>query len=634
MGKRLQFSRLIGLAAVLALAFAGLGYRLVDLQVIRHQELTEIARRNTQLIYLREARRGDILDARGNLLATCIPVERVCADPPFILGYQAQVAHALAPLLNKSEEELCQRLQPRLRKNKEGQTITNQYVVLQHQVPLKTWAKIQNTMRHLTLVSPGTKLSRKERIELENLKEDSVFAQDEQARFYPNHKLAAHILGFTTTENLTVDGKSFSEMKGLDGIELVFNKQLEGVPGWVVTEADRRQREIVSLRDQDVQPENGLNVVLSIDSVIQSIVESELAVGMQEHKPISICGIVVRPRTGEILAMATLPTYDPNDPGAYSLSQRRDRAITDVDEPGSTFKIVTVSGALNDGLIHLTDQFYCEHGSWSYGGRVLGDHEPFDNLTVEQIIGKSSNIGAGKIGLRLGPNRLEYYIHKYGFGSRTGIPLPGEVWGIVRPIRKWSKVTIVQLPMGQGISVTRLQMVMAMCAIANKGVLMRPMLVERLEKNHQVYAQYCPQEDHRVISQATAAKMVTALKTVVSPQGTAPNAALDHYTVAGKTGTAWKVENGHYVRKYFASFIGFFPADDPQVCISITLDEPEKKYGFYGGAVAAPVFKRIAERVANYLNIAPDRDIPPAAGGPLAPPDVSAALRTASAGSP
>ena len=634
MGKRLQFRRLIGLAAVLMLAFAGLGYRLVDLQVFRHQELTKEARRNTQRIYLREGRRGDILDVRGNLLATSIPVERVCADPTLINGYQAQVAHALAPLLNKSEVELYRLLQPRLGKNKQGQTVTNQYVVLQHKVPLETWTRIRDTMRHLTLVSRGAKLPRKRRIFLENLKEDAVFAEDEQARVYPNGKLAAHILGFTTTENLTVDGKPFSEMKGLDGIELVFNKQLEGVPGWVVTEADRRDREIVSLRDEDVQPENGLNVVLSIDSVVQSIVESELAAAMQEHKPISICGIVVRPPTGEILAMATLPNYDPNNPGAYTLSQRRDRAITDVAEPGSVFKIVTVSGALNDGLVRLADVFNCEHGHWTYGGRTLHDHEDFDDLSVEQIIGKSSNIGAGKIGLRLGPNRLYYYICKYGFGSRTGIPLPGEVWGIVHPIRKWSKVTIVQLPMGQGISVTRLQMVMAMCAIANKGVLMRPMLVERLEKNHQVYAQYCPQEDHRVVSQATAAKMVTALKTVVSPQGTAPNAALDHYTVAGKTGTAWKVENGHYVRKYFASFIGFFPADDPQVCISVTLDEPEKKYGFYGGGVAAPVFKRIAQRVANYLNIAPDKDITAPAGGPLAPPDVPAALRTASAGSP
>jgi cell division protein FtsI (penicillin-binding protein 3) len=634
MGKRLQFRRLIGLAAVLTLAFAALGYRLADLQVIRHQELTEKARQNTQRIYLREARRGDILDVRGNLLATSIPVERVCVDPTLINGYQAQVAHALAPLLNQREAELYRRLQLQFRKNAKAETVTNQYVVLQRKVSLQTWAKIRDAMRHLTLVARGTKLSKKERIALENLKEDGVFAEDDQERVYPNGKLAAHILGFTTTEELTVEGKPFSEMKGLDGIELVFNKQLEGVPGWVVTEADRHDREIVSLRDEDVEPENGLNVVLSIDSVIQSIVESELAAAMQEHKPISVCGIVVRPRTGEILAMATLPNYDPNNPGAYTLSQRRDRPVTDVDEPGSTFKIVTVSGALNEGLVHLTDRFYCEHGHWSYGGRTLGDHEPFDILSVEQIIGKSSNIGAGKIGLLLGPNRLYNYICKYGFGSRTGIPLPGEVWGIVHPIRKWSKVTIVQLPMGQGISVTRLQMVMAMCAIANKGVLMRPMLVERLEKNHHVYAQYCPQENHRVISEATAAKMVTALKTVVSPQGTAPNAALDHYTVAGKTGTAWKAENGHYVRKYFTSFIGFFPADDPQVCISVTLDEPERKFGFYGGAVAGPVFKRIAERVANYLNIAPDKDITAPAGGPLAPPDVPAALRTASAGNP
>jgi cell division protein FtsI/penicillin-binding protein 2 len=278
-----------------------------------------------------------------------------------------------------------------------------------------------------------------------------------------------------------------------------------------------------------------------------------------------------------------------------------------VAEPGSTFKIVVVSGALNDQVVRLNDAFDCERGVFHYAGRTLHDHEPYGVLSVENIITKSSNIGAAKIGIKMGENRLYDYIRSYGFGARTGIPLQGEVLGIVHPVEKWSKVSIAQIPMGQGISVTRLQMVMAMCAIANRGVLMRPMLVDRLEdQEHHVVAKYYPQRVRQVISEPASKLIVEALKTVVTPEGTAASAALDHYTAAGKTGTAQKVEDGVYVRKYFSSFVGFFPADNPELCISVMMDEP--KQGYYGGQAAAPVFKEIAEQAASYLNIRPDSD--------------------------
>jgi cell division protein FtsI/penicillin-binding protein 2 len=230
-------------------------------------------------------------------------------------------------------------------------------------------------------------------------------------------------------------------------------------------------------------------------------------------------------------------------------------------------------------------------------------------LTVEQIITKSSNIGAALIGIKLGPERLYDYIQRFGFGVATGVPLPGEVSGrrFVRPPKYWSKVSVAQIPMGQGVSVTRLQMTMALCAIANNGVLMRPMLVDRLEeRNHSVVAKYFPQRVRQVISPATAKLMVAALKTVVSAEGTAPKAALEHYTVAGKTGTAQKVINGAYAHdRFFSSFQGFFPADNPELCISISMDEP--KHGYFGGQAAAPIFKQVAERAASYLGIPPDR---------------------------
>jgi cell division protein FtsI/penicillin-binding protein 2 len=516
------------------------------------------------------------------------------------------VAHALAPLLQVSETDLFQRLLPRLLRNAKGEVYTNHYVVLQRKVQLETWQKIQDAMKGLSFGVDEKKLSRTERGFYRDLRDKAVFADplDDQQRVYPNQALAAHVLGYVGMEEKEVNGSRVIKTTGMDGIEKTFNTNLAGVCGWRVTETDRRRQELVSLRDQNVEPRDGLNVVLTIDSFVQHIVESVLAEGMEKHSPISICGIVIRPRTGEVLAMATLPNFDPNRPG-NNADARRNRVITDVAEPGSTFKIVVVSGALNDGTVRPTDVFDCEHGRFHFAGRVLHDHEAEGMLSVEQIITRSSNIGAAKVGIKMGESRLSDYIRDYGFGVRTDIPLQGEVVGIVHPVKNWSKVSIAQLPMGQGISVTRLQMMMAMCAIANQGVLMRPMLVDRLEdKDHVVSTKFSPQRVRRVISEAAAKEMVQALKTVATPEGTAPKAALEHYTVAGKTGTAQKVEDGVYVRKYFSSFIGFFPADDPELCISVSMDDP--KQGYYGGQTAAPLFKEIAERAANYLGIRPD----------------------------
>jgi cell division protein FtsI/penicillin-binding protein 2 len=261
---------------------------------------------------------------------------------------------------------------------------------------------------------------------------------------------------------------------------------------------------------------------------------------------------------------------------------------------------------LNDQIVKLTDTFDCERGRFTFAGKVLRDHESYGVLSVENIITKSSNIGAAKIGIKMGERQLYQYIRNFGFGTRTGIPLSGEIGGWVHPLTNWTKLSISRIPMGHEVAVTPLQMAMAMCAIANNGWLMRPMLVDRLEdSDHQIAVKYSPQRVRQVISEAAARQMVTALKTVVSPEGTAAKAALDHYTVAGKTGTAQKVVNGAYSsEKFFSSFIGFFPADDPELCISVVMDEP--KHGYYGGQAAAPVFKQIAERAANYLNIRPD----------------------------
>ncbi len=595
-----QNRKLSWLAFVLGLPLAGLGYRLVDLQVARHDEFQALADRNTVRTFQREPVRGQILDCRGILLATSQPAKVVCADPTLLGDYRLDAARALAPLLGVDEALLADRLLPRLIVDN-GKTNNSQYVALKRKVPVETWEKIKAAMAHLCPGIDEKKLSKRQRTSLSYLRTKAIFADEDQIRVYPGQRLASHVLGYVANDE---------ELTGLNGIELAFNTNLCGVRGWRKTEMDGRHRELVKYRDEDVAPRDGLNVVLTLDAGLQNIVESELAAGMEKHSPISASCIMIRPRTGEILAMATLPNYDPNHPGAFPMEALRNRVIADIAEPGSTFKIVVVSGGLNERLVTLNDVFDCEHGQFFYANNTLHDHESFGLLTVEGIITKSSNIGAAKIGIRLGEEKLWEYIHRFGFGERTGLPLPGEVAGIVHPVRQWSKLSIARIPMGQGVAVTPLQMAMAMCAIANDGVLMRPMVVSRLEDpSGRVFAHYEPQPVRCVAGPQTISNMVRALKTVATREGTAVQAGLEHYTVAGKTGTAEKSENGHYVEKFFSSFIGFFPADHPELCISVVMDEPRDSH--YGGLTAAPVFHAIGERAANYLNLKPDIDLEP-----------------------
>lgn len=607
MSNKLQIRRTVLLLVFLAAAFGGLAYRLVDLQVLRHDELSAKAEQNTEREFWQNPRRGDILDVNGNILATSVAVKTICADPSLIGGFRPAVAHAIAPLLQMNEADLVDRLTPRIVRLADGSTVTNglRYVRLAKNITEDTWEQIAAKMKDLTFGLDEKKLSYNDRGFLRNLRLHSIFAEPDQQRIYPNGALASQVIGFSGTEEYKIDGHLISQIVGRDGVELSMQKPLSGVAGWRVTETDRSHHEIVPYRDEDVGARDGLNVVLTIDSAVQHIVETALAEAVKEHSPRGITGIVMRPSTGEILAMVSLPNFDPNDPNTIK-PDTRDRAITDVMEPGSTFKIVVVSGALNNGVVGLNDQFYCEHGHFAYGGRVLHDHEPYDTLSVKSIITKSSNIGAAKIGIKLGEQNLYDYAWNYGFGQLTGIPLPGESRGILYPVKDWSKVTIAQMPMGHGVAVTRLQMLYAMAAIANHGCLMRPMIVKQLQdRDGSVVQRYMPERVRRVISDSACRDMVEALKTVPTKEGTAPGAAMKNYVVAGKTGTAQKAGKGGYLPgKYFASFIGFFPADDPQLCISVVMDEP--KEGHYGGQVCGPVFREIAERCASYLNIPPD----------------------------
>lgn len=609
MGKQLQLQRFKLLVVMLCGAFALLALRLVDLQVMRHDELRVRAQQNTVRRIQIQPRRGDILDVHGNLLASSSMVKSVCANPSLIGTRQAEVARAIAPLLGLNEGALYQKLLQTNRVNEKGETVPRLYVALTNRVAPEAWEKVRQTMAKLPIPDlDSRKLTVAEKSFLQGLRLRAIAVEpaDDQVRKYPNGALAAHVLGFVG-RNGDTNSVEFGQMIGADGIERTFDEKLSGTPGWRVTEKDGRGNEMVALRDQDVPARDGFNVVLTIDSVVQNMLEEALENGMEKYAPDNITGIILRPRTGEILAMASLPDYDPNKvPSDPAL--RRNPLIGDVCEPGSTFKIVVVSSALQDRVVTLRDIINCDNGAFSFAGRTLHDaHGGHGLLSVESVITKSSNIGAAKIGIKLGEQRLYDHMCDFGFGMPTGIPLPAESRGILHPVNKWSKVSIAQIPMGHGIAVTRLQMAMAMATLANDGWLMRPMLVNRVEDNTgHVITQYQPQRVRQVVSEATASQMVKALKTVVAPGGTATMAALTNYTVAGKTGTAQKPGKGGYqAGKYISSFIGFFPADDPQVCISIVLDEPSKN-GYYGGVVAAPIFREVARNVASYLHIPPD----------------------------
>ncbi len=610
--------RLMILAVLLVLGFAGLGFRLVDLQVLRHEELRDLAQDNTRRVFSIEPRRGDIRDIKGNLLAASRIVKHVVADPSLIGNRQAEVARALAPLLQMPEGEIARRLMPQTRTDTNGIVTTNRWVSLKKKVPVEMWQQISATMAKLDFGLDDRKLSRAERAVYRNLRHKAVFTEspDQQVRVYPNGNLAAHVLGYIGQAEHKENGRVFTDYVGMDGIELSLNSKLNGVRGWIQTEKTRSGQELVNLRAQDVEPSNGYNVVLTIDAGLQNILQAELSEGVKHHNPLAAHAIMVRPRTGEILAMATLPDYDPNRPGEGAEENRKNRIIADIMEPGSTFKAVTISGALNEHLVTLNDPFDCEYGKFSYAGKPLHEHESrgYGVISVEQIIAKSSNIGAAKIGIKLGEASLYSYIKGFGFGDPTGVPLRGEVRGMLHPLKEWTPISISRVSIGQGIAVTPLQMCMAFAAIANNGKLMRPMLVDHLEDDRgQIVTKFGPQPVRQVITPQTAKLMTEAMKTVVSTNGTALKAKLQYYTVAGKTGTAQKPGPGGYMPgKYFASFIGFFPADNPELCIAVIFDEPHTG-GYYGGAVSAPVFKAIAERAANYLNIKPDIT----AGSPL-----------------
>ncbi len=548
--------------AVLA-AFISVGAKLITLQALQHEPLLAEANRTRRTIQETRARRGHILDRNEQVLAISGVAETLCADPSQLSREQAlAMAARLSEELDVDRDLLERRL-----------TSGRRFVYVKRRMDPEEAERIRD------LGLPG------------------LFFRQEPVRVYPQGVALCHVLGF-------VDYKQ----RGVEGIELAMDDPLQGLPGWTVTERDRLRREILPSRAAHVEARNGCTVVLTIDEVIQHIVETELDLGMEEHGPRAGTVVVVDPRTGEILAMANRPAFDPNAPGASPAEARRNRAITDRYEPGSTFKVFTLAAALNDGVVTLDQQFDCENGYFLYNRRILHDHHSYGMLSAEDILVHSSNIGAAKIALRLGARRLYDYLRRFGFGAKTGVQLPGEVAGMLHPVSRWSGISITRIPMGHEVDVTPLQMAMAFSAVANGGILMQPRIVRELrDPDERVLRTYPPKPIRRVIDERTAALMLRPMMRVASAEGTAEAAALRGYPVAGKTGTSQKLVDGRYSRtRHVASFVGFVPAQNPVVCIVVVLDEP--RTSMYGGKTAAPIFREIAYRIMKYLGIPPARE--------------------------
>jgi cell division protein FtsI (penicillin-binding protein 3)/stage V sporulation protein D (sporulation-specific penicillin-binding protein) len=550
----------------LGLIFTGFSARLIDISVARHDEYSEIAAQKNSIRQPIYARRGLIYDRNGEILADNAPIRTVIADGSRI-EHPDRVAKIAAPILGMKEDELTTKL-----------TTNRRYVVIQRELPAETAFELGKA--------------------LDAAKLHGIYFENDFKRVHPNGQMLCHVMGFLDHER-----------HGIQGVEASMEDYLAGQDGFRFTEHDRAGREMVVYRGQEREPRDGLNVTLTIDMGLQSIVEDELSAAVKQLKPKNAIAILVNPKTGEVLAMASWPNFEPDKIAEAQPEQMKNHAVIDMFEPGSTFKIVASSGALNEGVINTETRVDCENGAWAYGGRVLRDTHHYGLLTVHDILEKSSNIGAAKLAMRLGDNTFYEYAKRFGFGERTGIELPGEIPGVAHPPSQWDKVTITRMAMGQSVAVTPLQTVMAMGVIANGGKLMAPHIIKSLsDSDGKVIKEFQPTVIRQVINPETASIVSSALADVVSAQGTAPQAAVPGFRMCGKTGTAQipKPGGGYYEGKYLASFCGYMPAEEPAFVGIVMIDDANlPPHLNYGGLVSAPIYARIAARAARYLDLQP-----------------------------
>jgi cell division protein FtsI (penicillin-binding protein 3) len=547
--------------------FLGLITRLYCVQILAHD--TELAKREAQTHGPRtvDVPPGAIYDKNGQILAISYPVEAAWVNPSVITD-KGGAAKALAPVLGMSESLLLEQL---------SGIHGAKFRMLKHCLTAEQAAGVRRLMS-----APAFKMDRRS-------KEQKLGLKTEYQRQYPHGPMLGNVLGHDSLE----PGQK-------EGLERTLAQFLDQAPRTVQISHDGLQQPIGAANIEM----DSIQAVLTIDMLLQRVVEEELEAACSEHQPKWAVAVVMNPKTGEILALANRPAYDPNKPGDARPEARLNRVVTFPYEPGSTLKPFTCAYALDLGLLKPDTMIDCENGLWHYGPRTLHDHHPYARITLADVIKFSSNIGAAKVGaLVLGEKRLYECMKRWGFGERSGVDLPAEDSGLLFPLSRWTVYSATSVPMGHEISVTPLQLCTAMSAIANGGTLYRPYVVRRVSSTDgTVIVDNGPQAVRRVIALKASRDMIEILKGVVK-EGTGKKAAVSGVDVAGKTGTTQKIDprtHQYTHEKYIASFVGFAPADDAKLCIAVVLDEPQGG-SYYGGAVAAPVVSRIIQRGLIYV---------------------------------
>jgi len=547
----------------LLLAMLALMGRFAQIQLMEHERLASLALQQQTVERSLSGRRGNIYDSAGRLLATSVKRWSVFADPA-VIEHPRATALLLSRTLDVDAAALGRKLKGPGR---------------------FAWVKRQvhdadaEAVRRLNL--------------------RGVHLRREYRRVHPTGRLCGHIIGFTD-----IDGR------GLAGIELELDRLLRSRAGREELRCDAARR-IVRRAGDDPQeePADGYDVYLTLDAFVQNVAREELLARVAQHGPECAWAIVLDTRTGAVLANVVTPEFDPNTPGESDPAERRNRTITDAYEFGSIMKPLAVAAAIQEGLVTPRSEFYCHQGAWRVGRRTVHDVSAHGTLTVSEIVAYSSNIGAAQIGMLLGPERFYRSLRRFGFGEPTGIDLPGEINGIIRPVERWTRDSLISVAFGQEIATTPLSTAFAFAALANDGLLLRPQIIDRIVETRTgrvVYERRGPQVRRRVVSERTAAQVMDMMRRVVQ-EGTGKRARLDDYPVAGKSGTASLLRldgRGYSDKRYLSSFVATAPADSPRVLVLVSLKAPSKGSN-YGGVVAAPACREILRRTLRYMNVPP-----------------------------
>ena len=556
--------RVIFAGLVLGLMYGVVVARAVDLMIVQGPQLKEMARRQHHRVMRLTPLRGSILDRNGMVLAESVPVESVYAHPNKV-NNPAATANVLASILDEKEERMLEKL-----------ASSGKFI----------WIK--------RAVTP----EQAETIKRNDL--DGIVVIGEYARYYPQGSLAAQLIGFVGAYG-----------EGLEGLERKYNELLAGSEESLVVQRDARGKPLYRSPESLPEPGGGDDIVLTIDARIQAVVEESLEKAVESSEAKSGIAAVMETRSGKILAMATWPEFNPNHFRKYSQESYRNRVVADVFEPGSTFKIFTLAAMVDSGQGGIYDEIFCEDGAYELDGSIINDTHAYGWFTVEEIIVHSSNIGAAKIGLKVGRDIMSSYISDFGFGKSTGIDLPGESGGIVRPFKNLSRVGLANIAFGQGIGVTGIQLISALNAIAAGGEYRHPKIIERIRNADGSTVRAVESDAPRRVASTESSRRIThVLANVVHGGGTGKKAAPVGYTVAGKTGTAQKVNfetGGYYGDRYVASFMGWAPAENPEITVIVVVDDPKGKP--WGGTIAAPAFREIVERTLPMLGVLPDKEI-------------------------